>query len=48
MSFAADVMVYGIEFFHIFSVSGAVGSKQSLLRNLEMRIIREWGIGGWC
>jgi hypothetical protein len=28
------------------SISGAVESKWSPLRNLEMRIIREWGIGG--
>jgi hypothetical protein len=28
------------------SVSGTVESEWSPLRNLEMRIIREWGIGG--
>jgi hypothetical protein len=28
------------------SISGAVESKWSPLRNPEMRIVREWGIGG--
>ncbi len=34
-----------VRFFHTFSVSGAIGSEGSPLRNLEMRVIgrRQWG-----